>query len=623
MHEDRYPPIGDYGFLSDCHNWALVSRSGAVDWLCFERAGGHTVFARILDHDRGGTCELRPDVPSDVPVEVSRRYLEDTNVLATRFETDEAVFVLTDALLVDERGDHPGEVRPHGRLVRRIRCESGGGRVRLRFDARFDYGLTGAHVRVREAHTATAIGGADAVVVHSEIDLEQDDWETCRGDAEMTAGDERWVTLSYQRAHELEDPLEVRAPDRSELSEALDTTVGFWRDWVSRCGYQGPYREAVVRSALVLKGLVDARTGAIIAAPTTSLPEEVGGVRNWDYRFTWIRDAAWHLNALFGLGYTHEANAFMRWLSRTTAGTAADLQVMYGNTGRRMMPETDIHELEGYRGSSPVRIGNGAASQFQLDIYGELVSAVWHHHQHGGELTPELRHLLPQILDVVEERWEEPDRGIWEVRGAPQHFVSSKLYAWVAADRLYRLSTDGALDLDEERARNLRDRIREHIERYGVDPEAGAVLRVFGQPGVDASSLLFVLEGFLDPADERVSATLGRIHEDLTDESGTLVHRYVGDDGLSGRQSAFWWCSFWLVSVHVERGELDRARELFERLLDLRSDLGLLSEEIDDDTHDLLGNFPQAISHVGLIDAALRIAEAEHGEDATERVMAS
>lgn len=617
MDDDRYPPIADYGFLSDCHNWALVSRAGAVDWLCFERAGGHTAFARLLDHERGGTCELGPEGSADV----SRHYVDDTNVLETRFETASGAFVLTDALLLDQDPDVPSEGRPHGQLVRRIRCESGGGRVRLSVHPRFDYGLTSTHVRVQGDHTATAVGGADALIVRSEILLEQDGWGTCRGATELDAGEERWITISYQRAHELDQALEVRPPDRAGLSEELDTTVAYWREWVARCEYEGPYRDAVVRSALVLKGLVDARTGAIIAAPTTSLPEEIGGVRNWDYRFTWIRDAAWHLNALFGLGYTREANAFMAWLSRTTAGTAADLQVMYGNTGRRIMREIDLYELEGYRGSSPVRIGNGAASQFQLDIYGELVSAAWQHHEHGGELTPELRHLLTEILDVVEERWQEPDKGIWEVRGERQQFVSSKLYAWVAADRLRRLSSDGALALDEQLASDLCDRIGEHIERCGVDPETGALLRVSGRSGVDASSLLFVLEGFFDPDDDRIDATLERIYEELTDEDGTLVHRYVGDDGLSGEQSAFWWCSFWLVGVHVERGELDRAQELFERLLDLRSDLGLLSEEVDDDTHDLLGNFPQAISHVGLIDAALRIAEAEHGEEATGRVM--
>lgn len=614
MDLERYPPIGEYGFLSDCHNWALVSTAGSVDWLCFERAGGHTAFARILDWERGGSCVLCPESDADA----CHRYIEDTNVLETRFRTDGAEFVLTDALTFEI--DDQDTIRPHGRLVRQIRCESGSGRVVLSVHPRFDYGLTSAHVDVRDGTTATAVGGADALLIRSAIDLEQDDWGSCGGSVVLSAGDERWITVTYLQAHELDDQLQDGQPD---AEGELGATVDLWRDWVARADYDGPYRDAVIRSALTLKGLVDARTGAITAAATTSLPEHLGGVRNWDYRFTWIRDAAWHLNALFGLGYIEEANAFMRWLSRATAGTATDLQVMYGNTGRRMIPEVELDELEGYRGSAPVRIGNAAATQFQLDVYGELVSAAWHHHRHGGDPPPELSHLLEGILEVIEERWQEPDKGIWEIRGRPDQFVSSKLYAWVAADRLRRLSEDGVLELDEQRAADLADRIREHIERYGVDPESGSLLRVFGQPGVDASTLLAVLEGFLDPDDPRVDATLEQVYEQLADDGGTLVRRYTGEDGLSGHQSAFWWCSFWLVSVHVQRGELDRARELFERLLDLRSGLGLLSEEIDAEDHQLLGNFPQAISHVGLIDAALRIAEAERGKGATDRVTPS
>lgn len=604
---ERYPPIGHYGFLSDCHNWALVSRTGAVDWLCFERQGGHSTFARLLDWDRGGTLQLRPTAEA----EVSRRYLDDTNVLRTRFATADGVVTLTDALVLDRREDSPGvsDLHPHGQLVRRVRCERGAVEVRLRLRPRFDYGLTSPHVRLRSPGLATVVGGADALVVHSGIDLEQESWGACRGQARLSAGDERMLSITYRAPHELE-----AAPiDREELGRRLERTVGVWRGWASRTTYTGAYRDQVVRSALALKGLTDARTGAVTAAATTSLPEDVGGTRNWDYRHTWIRDAAWHLGALFGLGYEAEARGFMSWLSHATAGTADDLQVMYRSTGGRMIPEVELEELEGYRGSSPVRIGNQAAGQFQLDVYGELVSAAWQHHRHGGRLSPEIRHLLRGITDVVERRWQEPDKGIWEVRGAPLQFVSSKLYAWVAVDRTLRLADDGVLAVDRERLRPLRSRIREHIERYGLDPDTGAVLRSFGRPGVDASSLLFVLEGFLDPHDERVDATLEAVRDRLTGRDGDLVHRYAASDGLSGRQGAFWWCSFWVVGVHVARGDVERGRRLFERLLALRSDLGLLSEEIAPDTHELLGNFPQAISHVGLIDAALRLEAAGDG----------
>ena len=361
-----------------------------------------------------------------------------------------------------------------------------------------------------------------------------------------------------------------------------------------------------MRSALVLKALTDANTGAVAAAATTSLPEQVGGERNFDYRFAWMRDASTMLAALYDVGYTAEADAFMQWLGRATAGTADDLQVMYRLSGGRLMPEVELHELEGYRGSAPVRIGNAAAEQFQLDVYGELVSTVWRYHRHGRELSQETIHLLADVLSQLEDVWTEPDAGIWEQRGNYEPFVSSKLYAWRAAHLLGELAEDiPELDIDPERCRRLRDEIREEIERYGVDRTTNALMRAFGRHTQDASNLLAILLNFWDVDDPRAQATMQSVEDELTD--GPLVHRYRVADGLQGHQNAFFWTSFWMVECKARAGRVDEATKQFEQLLDRASPLGLLSEECDAAADALVGNYPQAISHVGLIRAALAL----------------
>ncbi len=594
----RYPPIGDYALLSDCHSWALVSRDGSVDWCCFYRAGGHTTFSRILDWDTGGYFRIAPAADAGV----TRRYLEDTNVLATRFETADGVVEVTDLLPVSTGS--AGGLRPRHQLLRRVRGVAGTVDVEVEIHPRFDYGLTTPHVRLEGQHTAEVVGGPDALTVRSDVPLGQDDRRSCHGTVRLEGGEERFVTASYRRAHESRGDGPGGA---GELTDRIDRTVAFWRDWAARADYGGPHRDAVVRSALVLKALTDAPTGAILAAPTTSLPEQLGGVRNWDYRFTWIRDAALHLSALSGLGYTAEAEAFMGWVARTTAGSTDDLQVLYGPDGSRRAPEITLDGLEGYRGSAPVRIGNGATGQFQLDLYGQLLDTAWQYVRHGGELSDELAHLLADTVGVVADRWREPDAGLWEQRGDTAHFVSSKLYAWVAADRAGRLARDGHLDLAPRPCRELARRIRARLERDGTDPDGGWFLRAFGGRELDASSLLLPLEGFLPPDDPRVEATVDAVAEHLTSDG--IVHRYRHRDGLpGGDEGGFPLCTCWLISCLADRGETDRARRLFEDLLDRSNDLGLLSEEIRPGDGALMGNFPQAISHAGVINTAQHLA---------------
>jgi GH15 family glucan-1,4-alpha-glucosidase len=386
--------------------------------------------------------------------------------------------------------------------------------------------------------------------------------------------------------------------------------VSFWEAWSDRCAYDGPYREVVQRSALVLKALQNSPTGAIAAAPTTSLPEGIGGVRNWDYRYTWIRDGVLTLLALFDLHYDEEADAFMRWLQRTTAGRAEDLQIMYGLGGERLLPEVELYQLDGYRGSRPVRVGNEAAEQFQLDVYGELLDTAWiHHHRRGGDIETSFWEFLRDVVDLVTERWRQPDRGIWEVRGDPRSFVSSQVMAWVAVDRGIRLVEDSGFAADVDRWRQVRDDIRQRVLADGVDEATGAFTRAFGERSMDASNLLLPLVGFVPGDDPRMVATVRRIEDELGVDG--LLYRYRDDDGLPGGEEAWFICSFWLVDALIMSRDVDRARQLFERLIGFANDVGLLAEQVDPHTGDLLGNYPQAFSHIGLIRAATHLQRAE------------
>jgi alpha,alpha-trehalase len=590
-----YPPISDYALLSDCHTAALVSRDGSIDWCCFHRFEARPVFARLLDWGKGGFFRIAPRDE----YEVSRRYLPDTNILETTFRTAGGVLVLTDFVPVKRDMGHPDH-----HLLRVVRCTEGEVAVKAKFEPRFDYGLTEPRLERLGDDLAVVYGGADALVLQSELPIGTAEVSACTAARTLRAGEEAFVALTYSLPHELEP----ERLDAEEVAAKLRETEEFWREWAARCTYGGPYRDAVVRSALVLKALTNGPTGAIVAAATTSLPEEVGGERNWDYRYTWLRDSALTLNALFALGFTDEAEAYMAWLERTTAGRAKDLQIMYGVGGERFLPEVELDHLEGYRGSRPVRIGNGAYRQFQLDVFGELLDTVWVYRQHGGEIDETFWEFLGRVAGAVIDRWEQPDQGIWEIRGEPKHFTYSKVMAWVALDRVVRLAEldgrEGAVD----EWRRVRDEIRALVEQEGVHPDTRAFTQSFGDGGKhDASNLMIPIVGFVAHDDPRARATFERIVAELSADG--FVFRYLTDgvDGLSGDEATFAICSFWLVECLARAGETERARGLFERLLRFSNDVGLLAEEIDPHSGELIGNFPQAFSHVGLIQAAIAL----------------
>ncbi len=597
-----YPPIADYALLSDCHSCALVSMDGSIDWCTFHRFEARPVFARILDWAKAGFFRI---APLDEDYESTRRYLPGTNVLETTFRTPNGTLVLTDffAFRVPGPGEDAHSAHPDHQLIRIVRCTEGEVGVKVKLVPRFDYGLTTPRLETLADDLVIVYGGADALVLQSELPFGDAERSATQGNRTLRAGDEAFVVLTYQLPHEL-DP---RRLTRKQVHAKLEETTSTWAAWADRCVYDGPYREQVVRSALVLKALTNGPTGSIVAAATTSLPEEIGGERNWDYRFSWLRDSALTLNALFALGYTEEAHAYMNWLKRTTAGRAKELQIMYGVGGERLLPEVELDWLEGYRGSRPVRIGNGAAQQFQLDTFGELLDTAWLYRQHGGEIDEIFWDFLSRVGGVVLEKWREPDQGIWEIRGEPKHFVYSKVMAWVALDRLVRIAElDGRVG-DVANWRAAREEIRDVVERDGVDPDSQSFVQYAGSQALDASNLMIPIVGFVSHADPRAKATADRIADELSADG--FVYRYVTDgvDGLSGEEATFAICSFWLVECLARAGEQERARELFERLLGFSNDVGLLAEEIDPHSGELIGNFPQAFSHLGLIQAAIAL----------------
>jgi GH15 family glucan-1,4-alpha-glucosidase len=599
MEGHPYPPIADYAFISNCQSAALISREGSVDWCCFQRFDARPCFSRLLDWRRGGHFRISP---AD-EYQATRRYLPGTNILETTFRCVSGVLVLIDLLPIAS-GRDASAPHPRSELIRLARCEAGEVQVKVEFEPRFDYGLTSPRLDLSNDQLGIVYGGADALVVQCDLGLSRTGLGGCATVAVLQAGDGAAAVVSHSPPHLLQ-PRRLAA---STIQKRLRETQRFWEEWSGRCTYRGPYREAVVRSALVLKGLTDAATGAIVAAPTTSLPESVGGVRNWDYRCVWLRDAALNLYALFGLGYRDEAHRFMNWIKRTTAGQAADLQVLYGVGGERMLPEQELRHLEGYRGSLPVRIGNAAVDQFQLDIYGELMDTAWLYHKHGGEIGPDFWDLLRAVVDVVERRWQEPDESVWEFRDARRHFVISKVMCWVAVQRAIRLARALKVEADVEHWTALRDEIRRRVESEGVDRQSGSFVQAFGSSDLDAANLLIPLVRFLPADDPRVRATLARTQRHLCSDG--LVSRYLRPDGLPGDEGAFLICSFWLVDNLAMCGEVDQARKLFERICGYSNDLGLMAEQFDTRSGEQLGNFPQAFSHVGLIGAALNLEKA-------------
>jgi len=600
---EPYPPIADYGLISDMHSSALVSRTGSIDWCCFPRFDSGAVFSRILDWHKGGYFQ----VAARGLRSVRRRYVPGTNVLETTFETDTGAAKLTDFMPTHphSRPEEPLEVGGRQQVTRILECASGSVRFMLECRPRFDYGTIVPHAVLNSPNSGFAHGGADALSVYCSAPLRQAD-NGFQAEGLLRAGEKLCAAVTYQSriSHAAE------AFEEGGIAQRLAETMRFWREWSALCTYNGEYRDDVLRSALTLKALTYAPSGALVAASTTSLPEAMGGSRNWDYRFTWIRDATFALYALSIIGYTAEATAFKDWLEWSTLGRARDLQIMYGLGGERRLTEVDLPKLEGYRGSAPVRIGNAAYSQFQMDICGEILDSAHLYRKFGGEMDPEYWQYLRWVVDFVIAHWREPDEGIWETRGGRQHFVFSKVWCWVALDRAIKAARALGLPGDVERWRRVRAEIREDVLAKGYDAQRGAFVQAYGSKALDAANLMLPLVGFIPAGDPRMRSTIQAIERELTSPQG-LVYRYKGfDDGLPGDEGTFTICTFWLADDLIALGKLGRARALFETLRGYANDLGLFSEEIDAETGELLGNFPQAFAHLGLINTAVQLQNA-------------
>jgi GH15 family glucan-1,4-alpha-glucosidase len=609
---DAYPPIGDYALIGDCHSAALVSRDGSIDWCCLPRFDSGTAFARLLDRDRGGFCAITPT--ADGPWEHARRYLEDTLVVETTLNGPDGEARMTDCFLVSEaaegaKGAEGDLARAERRILRVIEGVRGAVEFELRIAPRFDYGEVRSWIRRHGHRLHSATGGDDALLVWCEHELAEDPDHELTGRLTVGTGDRIHLLLTYRRP-ELVGEDGGPEPDPKALDEALGQTIEWWREWAQAPQMDGPDAGGVRRSAITLKALTYAPTGAVVAAPTTSLPEVVGGERNWDYRYAWVRDSSFSSRAFTELGCVDEADAFRAFIVRSAAGHAEDLQVLYGVGGERRLRGDIAERLEGYRGSAPVRIGNAASAQRQLDAYGELVNLIWRWHRRGHSPGDDEWRFLLSLIDRAAEQCAEPDRGIWEWAGEPQHFVHSKVLCWSALDRGIRLADECMRRAPTRRWKQVRDELRDTIERRGYDRKRGVFVQAYGHSELDAALLLLPTVEFVDWRDERMVRTTQAIREELGAGDG-LLYRYRRDDGLSGDEGAFLCCSFWLVECLAQQGELQDARAVFDRALATANELGLFSEELDPRSGELLGNFPQGLTHLAHIDAAIALTAAE------------
>jgi GH15 family glucan-1,4-alpha-glucosidase len=602
--ERGYRPVRDYAPIGDAHTAALVAKDGSIDWCCWPRFDSPAVFCRLLDAVRGGWSQVCPTES----YEVSRSYVGNTNVLAAEFKTEGGSARLTDLMPVERLTEsHRGEdIAPSHRILRLVEGLSGSVEMEVSFRPTFDFARADTTLEACEGG-AVARAGREALTLACAAQLRREEESgALAGRFQVREGERVWLALDYFA----EADAESARPPRADSDDELKKTLRYWEEWWHACRYEGPYSEQVRRSALVLKLLTYEPTGALVAAPTTSLPEEVGGVRNWDYRYTWLRDSTLILYAMMLLGYHEEAEDFFGWLDALSIPRRKHLQIMYTIDGKSFLPEQRLEHLEGYRGSRPVRVGNAAFDQTQLDVYGEVLDAVHLYHERTRQDIPEAWWDDIQFMaERTVEGWREPDNGIWEVRGGPRHFLYSKLLCWVALDRAVRLAGRARPRADVSKWKKERDAIRERILTEGYNERVGAFTQYLGGEALDASALIIPQTGFLPPTDERVKSTVERVRERLT--SHGLVYRYLNEDGLPGGEGTFALCSFWLVDNLALQGRVDEAKELFEKIVGYASDLGLLSEEIDPVNDELLGNYPQGFSHLALIRSALNISRAE------------
>src|SRR5919202_132315 len=597
--ERRHPPIADYALIGDCHGAALVSRAGSIDWCCLPRFDSGSCFTRLLDWDHGGFCSIAPD---ELDRPSFREYVDDTLVLGTTFRAAGGEARLLDCFVMRE-ADGRSEDRE---ILRVVEGRRGAFEFTVRVAPRFDYGAVEPWLSSRGRGVFTAIGGDDGLVVTSDADLEMVDDRALAAHGLVRPGDRIRLSIAFRRPEQI-DGQNLEPLDPEEADRRVERTLEWWREWAGSVRLGGADAPGAARSAIVLKALTYAPTGAIASAPTTSLPEAPGGSRNWDYRFAWIRDSSLAVRSLAELGYESEADAFRRFFERSAAGSARDLQIVYGVGGERRLTELELSHLEGYRGARPVRAGNNASGQLQLDAYGQLVDQSWRWHQRGNSPDDDYWRFLLELVEAAVERWPEPDNGLWEWRGDPKHFVHSKVLCWAAVDRGLKLAEECMRKAPESRWRRAREEIREAVETEGYDERRGVFVQAFGETQMDAALLRLPTVGFVDYADERMVRTVEAIREDLEEDG--LVWRYRGEDGLEGEEGAFLACSFWLVEVMARQGRHEEARAIFDRALSTANGLGLFSEEYDPDAREMLGNFPQALSHLSHIEAALALAE--------------
>ncbi len=585
--------IEDYALIGDCQTAALVGKDGSIDWLCLPRFDSQACFAALLGTPQHGRWLI---APKGAVKNVRRQYRDDTLVLETEFETAEGKVAVIDFMPARDRDPN---------LVRLVEGREGRVHMHSELILRFDYGSTVPWVH-RTDCGISAIAGPDSVDVISPVPMRGHNFTTV-ADFEVNRGDRFPFTLNYRPSHR-------KGTMIADSAVALQETESWWREWTVRGTYKGPYREAVVRSLIVLKALTYEPTGGIVAAPTTSLPESIGGIRNWDYRYSWLRDATLSLLALINCGYTDEAGAWRSWLMRAVAGDPGTTQIMYGLAGERRLTEWDVSWLPGYENSKPVRVGNAAHNQLQLDVYGEVFDALFQARQAGLAPLEDDWRVSRKLLEWLEHNWDQPDDGIWEIRAPRQRFVHSRVMAWVAFDRAVKSVERGWWRGPLSQWRNTRDQIHAQVCREGFNSSSNSFVQAYGSEALDASLLVMPLVGFLPPDDARIKGTVAAIEKHLMHDG--FVARYdtnVTEDGLPAGEGTFLPCTFWYADNLALEGRHDEATAVFERLLALRNEVGLLSEEYDPVTRRLVGNFPQAFTHIGLINSALNLAQPHTG----------
>jgi GH15 family glucan-1,4-alpha-glucosidase len=601
---DAYPPIGDYALIGDCRSAALVSRTASIDWCCLPRFDAGSAFGRLIDWERGGHCSITP--AGGGSWDYSRHYLEETLVLATTIQGASGEVRLLDCFTIHPDSENTDERQ----ILRVIEGVRGSVELEIRVAPRFDYGEVRPWIRRHGYRLHSAIGGNDGLVVWCDQGemIEQPEHDlTCT--IKVTAGERVRLALTY-RPPERIDAGGATEPDPDKIDASLDDTIRWWREWAAMVSIGSRDEPGVRRSAITLKALTHEPTGAIVAAPTTSLPEVIGGQRNWDYRYAWVRDASFSSRAFAELGCYDEADSFRAFVMRSAAGHAGDLQVFYGVGGERRLSAQALEEAEGYRGSAPVNVGNDAASQRQLDAYGELINLTWRWHRRGHSPSDDDWRFLVSLIDCAAEQWSQPDYGLWEWPSDPDHFVHSKVLCWATLERGIKLADDCMRRAPTRRWARARDELREAIERRGYDRKRGVFVQAFDRSELDAALLLLPTVEFVAWDDERMVRTIEAIREEL-DAGDGLLYRYTRDDGLPGKEGAFLCCSFWLVECLARIGELDEARTVFDKTMAKGNDLGLFSEELDPRSGELLGNFPQGLTHLAHIDAAVALEESQ------------